>query len=59
MPLLFADDTNLYARWTNIKQLQNAVTNDLNSIAEWSKVTKTYFMIFFHEEETASTWCKH
>ena len=35
MSLLFADDTNLFASGTNINQLQDAVTNDLNSIAEW------------------------
>ena len=53
MPLLFADDTNLFASGTNIIQLQDAVTNDLNSIAEWLKVNrlslnikKTHFMIF-------------
>ena len=51
MPLLFADDTNLFASGTNIIQLQGAVTNDLNSIAEWLKVSrlplnikKTHFM---------------
>ena len=53
MPLLFVDDTNLFASRTNIIQLQDAVTNDLNSIAEWLKVNrlslnikKTQFMIF-------------
>ena len=53
MPLLFADDTNLFASGTNIIQLQDAVTNDLNNIAEWLKVNrlslnikKTHFMIF-------------
>ena len=53
MPLLFADDTNLFASGTNIIQLQDAVTNDQNSIVEWLKVNrlslnikKTHFMIF-------------
>ena len=53
MPLLFADDSNLFASGTNIIQLQDAVTNDLNNIAEWLKVNrlslnikKTHFMIF-------------
>ena len=65
MPLLFADDTNLFASGTNIIQSQDAVTNDLNNIAEWLKVNrlslnikKTHFMFFF-QAEIASTWCKH
>ena len=56
MPLLFADDTNLFASRTNIIQLQDAVTNVLNSIAEWLKVNrlslnikKTHFIIFPRE----------
>ena len=35
MPPLFADDTNLFASGTNNIQFQDAVTNDLNSIAIW------------------------
>ena len=53
MPLLFADDTNLFASEKNIIQLQDAVTNDLNSIVEWLKVNrlslnikKTHFIFF-------------
>ena len=37
MPLLFADDTSVFASGTNIIQLQEDATNDLNS-AEWLKV---------------------
>ena len=64
MPLLFADDTNLFASGTNIIQLQDAVTNDLNSIAEWLKVNRLSLNIkkhisWFFQAETASTWCKH
>ena len=63
MPLLFADGTNRFASGTNIIQLQDAVTNDLSSIAVWLKVNrlslnikKTHFMIFFQKETASTHW---
>ena len=53
MPLLFADDTNLFASGTDLKSLQACVNKDLSAIAEWLKanklslnVKKTHYMIF-------------
>ena len=53
MPLLFADDTNLFASGTDLESLQTCVNKDLLAIAEWLKanklslnVKKTHYMIF-------------
>ena len=40
MPLLFADDTNLFASGTDLKSLQACVNKDLSAIAEWLKANK-------------------
>ena len=52
MPLSFTDDTNIFASGTNIIQLREDATNNLNC-GEWLKVDrlslnmkKTRFMIF-------------
>ena len=53
MPLSFTGDTNIFAIGTNIIQLREDATNNLNC-GEWLKVDrlslnmkKTRFMIFF------------
>ena len=37
MPLLSADDTNLFARRTHLESLQSCVDKDLSTITEWHK----------------------
>ena len=53
MPLLFADDTNLFKCGKNASKLQDEVNQELNCISEWLKmnklslnIKKTHFMIF-------------
>ena len=53
MPLLFADDTNLFNSGKDCKQIQAEIENDLMRISEWLKINKlslnikkTQFMIF-------------
>ena len=53
MPLLFVDDTKLFANGTDLESLQTCVNKDLLAIAEWLKanklslnVKKTHYMIF-------------
>ena len=53
MPLLFADDTNVFASGTDLESLQTCVNKDLLAIAEWLKANKlslnakkTHYMIF-------------
>ena len=40
MPLLFADDTNLFSSDYDISKVQQKVEADLNKISEWLKVNK-------------------
>ena len=40
MPLLFADDINLFSSGHGISKVQQEVEADLNKISEWSKVNK-------------------
>ena len=37
MPLLFADDTNLFRGGKNIDDIHNEISHDLDSISEWLK----------------------
>ena len=53
MPLLFADDTNLFKSGKDSNQLQSEIENELSLISEWLKINKlslnikkTQFMIF-------------
>ena len=53
MPILFADDSNIFASSDDIQLLQSQINEDLNNIAIWLKVNKlslnikkTHFMIF-------------
>ena len=53
MPLLFADDTNLFSSGHDISKVQQEVEADLNEISEWLKVNKlslnikkTHFIVF-------------
>ena len=53
VPVLFADDTNLFWSGSNAISLQDGVNNDLSIIAEWLKfnklslnIKKTHFMCF-------------
>ena len=53
MPILFADDSNIFASSDGIQLLQSQINEDLNNIAIWLKVNKlslnikkTHFMIF-------------
>jgi hypothetical protein len=52
-PLLFADDTNLFASSPNFKLLNININNDLNMLSEWFRanklsinVAKTFYMTF-------------
>ena len=40
MPLLFADDTNLFRGGKNIDDIHNEISHDLDSISEWLKSNK-------------------
>ena len=40
MPLLFADDTNLFVSGKDIIKLQQDVELDLNEISKWLKINK-------------------
>ena len=40
MPLLFADDTNLFRGGKNIKVIHDEISHDLDSISEWLKSNK-------------------
>ena len=40
MPLLFADDTNVFASGTDLESLQTCVNKGLLTIAEWLKANK-------------------
>ena len=40
MPLLFADDTNLFSSGHDISKVQQEAEADLNKISEWLKVNK-------------------
>ena len=40
IPLLFADDTNLFASGTDLESLQACVNKDLLTITEWLKANK-------------------
>ena len=58
MPLLFADDTILFASGTDLDSLQTCVNKDLLTIAEWVKanklslnVKKTHYIIFNGEKK--------
>jgi hypothetical protein len=53
LPILFADDTNLFCRGTNINTMANIINTELTKVYEWLKanklslnVSKTNFMIF-------------
>ena len=53
MPLLFADDTNLFRGGKNIDDIHNEISHDLDSISEWLKsnklslnIKKTHFIVF-------------
>ena len=53
MPLLFADDTNLFFSGHDISKVQQELEADLNKISEWLKVNKlslnikkTHFIVF-------------
>ena len=53
MPILFADDSNIFSSSDDIQLLQSQINEDLNNIAIWLKVNKlslnikkTHFMIF-------------
>ena len=59
MPLLFADDTNLFKSGQNYKHIQNEIEKDLTKISEWLKINKlslnikkTQFMIFTNKNST-------
>ena len=45
MPLLFADDTNLFPSGRDISKVQQEVEADLNKISEWLKVNKLFLNI--------------
>ena len=40
MPLLFADDTNLFASGLDVNKVQQEVEIELNQISEWLKIDK-------------------
>ena len=40
MPLLFADDTNLFRGGKNIDDIHNEISHDLDSLSEWLKSNK-------------------
>ena len=40
MPLVFADDTNLFANGSELESLQTFANKDLSTIAEWLKANK-------------------
>ena len=53
MPLLFADDTNLFASGLDVNKVQQEVEIELNQISEWLKIDKlslnikeTHFIVF-------------
>ena len=53
MPLLFADDTNMFSSGHDISKVQQEVEADLIIISEWLKVNKlslnikkTHFTVF-------------
>ena len=53
MPLLFADDTNLFNSGQDSEKVQSEILSDLSRISEWLKINKlslnikkTHFMIF-------------
>ena len=53
MPLLFADDTNLFRGGKNIDDIPNEISHDLDSISEWLKsnklslnIKKPHFIVF-------------
>ena len=63
MPILFADDSNIFASSDDIQLLKSQINEDLNNIAIWLKVNKlslnikkTNFMIFTKRKKQ-SHWC--
>ena len=53
MPLLFADDTNIFASGLDVNKVQQEVEIELNQISEWLKINKlslnikkTHFIVF-------------
>ena len=59
MPLLFADDTNLFKSGKNSQHIQTEIENDLIKISEWLKINKlslnikkTQFMIFTNKNSS-------
>ena len=61
IPILFADDSNIFASSDDIQLLQSQINEDLNNIAIWLKVNKlslnikkTHFMIFTKRKKTKS-----
>ena len=53
MPILFADDTNLFSSGKDIRTLENNINNELLNISLWLKVNKlslkikkTHYMVF-------------
>ena len=53
MPLLFADDTNLFASGTDLESLQACVNKNLLTIAEWLKANK----LSWHVKNKTKTLC--
>ena len=45
MPILFADDTNLFKNGKDIGQLQSDIHEELCKISKWLKVNKLSFNI--------------
>ena len=48
MPILFADDTNLFSSGKDIRTLENNINNELLDISLWLKVNKLFLNIKRH-----------
>ena len=59
MPILFADDTNLFLSGHNLDMMETIINQELKEISEWLKVNKlslnikkkTHYMIFTTKEK--------
>ena len=64
MPMLFADDTNIFLSGRSLQDMVNTMNNELQKVVEWLKanklslnVKKTHFMVFRSHRRDLNTNC--
>jgi hypothetical protein len=65
LPILFADDSNIFIHGDNIDEIHTIMNSELNKLLDWVhanklslNISKTYYMLFSPNRRKAVTTCK-